>query len=76
MEKENNLIYNIGKKEYLLMDVLLGYNGEKEKKAHEMGAISQGIKEMKSSGLFNCGHTIVSFLVPIDKIKEFQDKVQ
>ena len=75
MTKQENLIYKINKKEYLLFEYPISSNSKwkrQEKEVLRLGGIIQGCKEIKQAGFFSSGYAIIKILVPTNKIDDFQ----
>jgi hypothetical protein len=74
-KEDAGLIYNINKKNYLLVEVPVTRDNadEIESKMKKIGAIQQGIKSIKA-GLFS-GWAIVKYLVPTSKLEEYKKMI-
>lgn len=69
MTKEK-LIYNINGKDYLLVS-LCNVGRCLSAELDKIGAIYQGVKDIKPEGLMNSKKTIENYLIPFDRIKEY-----
>lgn len=73
---EDKLIYKINKKEYLLVNVPYTRYSRYEtfgKKLELMGCIEQGIKNIHGRGFFSSTVLVMNWLIPVNKIKEYQE---
>lgn len=73
---KEKLTYKIAGKEYLLIEVLMTQPStvrKVDKLIEKLGAIEQGIKDHKQAGMFSSGLLILKILVPVNKIKQWQD---
>ena len=77
MKDDNQLVYNINKKKYLLFEVPFTSAEAEVRETRQMkkiGCLVQGIKEIKECGFFTSGHIIINILVPEDVIEYFNKK--
>lgn len=70
--KDDQLIYNIKGKEYLLVEQLITSDSQDTlDELKKIGAIHQGVKEIHKS-LFGSNYAIVKYLIPTDKLDEYR----
>lgn len=68
------LIVEINDTKYLLVDELVVGTGDKlKKKIKKFDCIFQGIKDVNDGGFWNKAHAVVTVLVPLDKIMEYNN---
>lgn len=69
-------IYKIDGKNYLITEILIcstSFSNEVDRAVKRFGAIEQGFKDIKRGGLFSSPIIISKILVPVKKIKQWQD---